>query len=70
MTPVVLLRGTVSATRAHAVSELGKYTRCGKDVVFGRRLSDAEVMSADLPIRLAEGLATAMPVFRFLETLA
>lgn len=40
-----------------------------KDVVFGRRLSDAEVLSADLPDRLAEGFATAVPVFRFLETL-
>ena len=41
-----------------------------KDVVFGRRLSDAEVLSPDLPDRLAEGFATAVPVFRFLETLA
>ena len=41
-----------------------------KDVVFGRRLSDAEVLSADLPDRLAEGFVTAVPVFRFLETLA
>lgn len=40
-----------------------------KDVVFGRRLSDAEVCSADLPDRLAEGFAAAMPVFRFLATL-
>ena len=40
-----------------------------KDVVFGRRLSDDEVLSADLPDRLAEGFATAMPVFRFLATL-
>src|SRR6185369_17626606 len=31
-----------------------------KDVVFGRRLADAEVLSADLPDRLAEGYATAM----------
>lgn len=41
-----------------------------KDVVFGRRLSDAEVLSPDLPDRLAEGYATATPVFRFLESLA
>ena len=40
-----------------------------KDVVFGRRLSDAEVLSADLPDRLAEGYATAAPVFRFLSSL-
>ncbi len=40
-----------------------------KDVVFGRSLSDAEVLSRDLPDRLAEGYATAVPVFRFLATL-
>ncbi|MFL5679294.1 MAG: DUF2461 domain-containing protein [Chloroflexota bacterium] len=40
-----------------------------KDIVFGRRLSDDEVLSADLPDRLAEGYAAAMPVFRFLATL-
>jgi len=41
-----------------------------KDVVFGRRLADDEVLSPDLPDRLAEGYATAAPVFRFLATLA
>ena len=41
-----------------------------KDVVFGRRLADDEVLSPDLPDRLAEGFATATPVFRFLSTLA
>jgi uncharacterized protein (DUF2461 family) len=40
-----------------------------KDVVFGRRLSDAEVCSPDLPDVLADGYATALPVFRFLATL-
>ena len=40
-----------------------------KDVVFGRRLSDEEVLSPDLPDRLAEGYATAKPVFAFLESL-
>ncbi len=40
-----------------------------KDVVFGRSLSDAEVLSPDLPDRLAEGYATAVPVFRFLAAL-
>ena len=40
-----------------------------KDVVFGRSLSDDEVLSPDLPDRLAEGYATAIPVFRFLATL-
>jgi uncharacterized protein (TIGR02453 family) len=40
-----------------------------KSVVFGRRLSDEEVLSPDLPDRLAEGYATAAPVFRFLASL-
>ena len=40
-----------------------------KDVVFGRPLADAEVLSPDLPDRLAEGYATAAPVFRFLASL-
>lgn len=40
-----------------------------KDVVFGRRLGDDEVLSPDLPERLAEGYATAAPVFRFLQGL-
>ena len=40
-----------------------------KDVVFGRRLADEEVLSPDLPDRLAEGFSTAVPVFRFLDGL-
>jgi uncharacterized protein (TIGR02453 family) len=40
-----------------------------KDIVFGRRLSDEEVLSPDLPDRLAEGYAAAAPVFRFLSGL-
>jgi uncharacterized protein (TIGR02453 family) len=40
-----------------------------KDVVFGRRLSDAEVCSPELPDLLADGWAAALPVFRFLATL-
>jgi uncharacterized protein (DUF2461 family) len=40
-----------------------------KDVVFGRRLSDAEVCSPSLPDLLADGYATALPVFQFLATL-
>ena len=40
-----------------------------KDVIFGRRLADDEVCSADLPDRLADGYAAAIPVFRFLATL-
>ena len=41
-----------------------------KDVVFGRRLADEEVLSPSLPDRLAEGYAAAAPVFRFLSGLA
>jgi hypothetical protein len=40
-----------------------------KDLVFGRRLADAEVTSPDLPDLLADGYSAAMPVFRFLATL-
>jgi uncharacterized protein (TIGR02453 family) len=39
-----------------------------RDVVFGRRLSDGEVLSADLPDLLADGYAAAMPVFRLLAS--
>ena len=40
-----------------------------KDVVFGRRLSDDEVFSPDLPDLLVDGWTAALPVFRFLATL-
>ena len=40
-----------------------------KDVVFGRRLTDQEVFSPDLPDLLVDGWAAALPVFRFLATL-
>ncbi len=40
-----------------------------KDVIFGRRLSDAEVCSAALPDLLADGYAAALPVFHFIATL-
>ena len=40
-----------------------------KDIVFGRRLSDDEVCSPDLPDLLADGYLAAVPVFRFLATL-
>jgi uncharacterized protein (TIGR02453 family) len=40
-----------------------------KSIVFGRRLSDAAVASADLPDRLADAYATAVPVFAFLASL-
>jgi uncharacterized protein (TIGR02453 family) len=40
-----------------------------RDVVFGRRLADEEVLSPDLPDVLADGYAAAMPVFRLLASL-
>jgi uncharacterized protein (TIGR02453 family) len=50
----------------HPMAEMFRW----KDVVFGRRLSDAEVCSPGLPDLLADGYATALPVFRFLATLS
>jgi len=49
----------------HPMADLFRW----KDIVFGRRLADAEVTSPDLPDVLADGYAAAMPVFRFLATL-
>jgi uncharacterized protein (TIGR02453 family) len=49
----------------HALVDMFRW----KDVIFGRRLSDREVMSADLPDTLADGFAAAIPAFRFLATL-
>jgi uncharacterized protein (DUF2461 family) len=40
-----------------------------KDIVFGRRLADEEVLSGSLPDALADGYEAALPVFRFLATL-
>lgn len=40
-----------------------------RDVVFGRRLSDEEALSPDLPDVIAEGYAAALPVFRLLASL-
>ncbi len=40
-----------------------------KDVIFTRRLADEEVCSPNLPGRLADGFAAAVPVFRLLGTL-
>ena len=40
-----------------------------KDMTFGHRLSDADVYSADLPDRLIDSLARAVPVMRMLATL-
>ena len=40
-----------------------------KDMTFGRRLSDDEVLSADLPDTLADHFTVAVPVFRMLGSL-
>lgn len=49
----------------HPMTDMLRY----KDIVFGRRLSDDEVYSPDLPDILARAYATATPVFRFLSNL-
>jgi uncharacterized protein (TIGR02453 family) len=41
-----------------------------KDITFGRDMSTEEVFSADLPKVLAQDFATAVPVMRFLASLA
>jgi uncharacterized protein (TIGR02453 family) len=50
----------------HPMADLFRY----KDVVFGRRLSDDEIYSPDLPAILADAYAKATPVFTFLSSLA
>jgi uncharacterized protein (TIGR02453 family) len=40
-----------------------------KDVIFGRRVSDEEVLSPDLPDILVGAFARAVPVFRLLDSL-
>ena len=49
----------------HPMAELLR----AKDVTLGRRLSDEEWLSPDLPDTLAAEFATAVPVFRFFATL-
>lgn len=49
----------------HPLAELLKL----RDVVFGRRLSDADVLSPALPDTLADAFEAALPVFRLLATL-
>lgn len=41
-----------------------------KDVVFGRRLSDAEAESPDLPDTIADSFAAGIPLLRYLAALA
>ena len=40
-----------------------------KDVVFGTRLADADVMSPALPDTLADAFAAGLPVMRFIASL-
>ena len=40
-----------------------------KDVIFGKRMSDAQVLSPKLPETLAANYAAAVPVLKFLATL-
>jgi hypothetical protein len=40
-----------------------------KDVVFGRRLADDDVLSPRLPDVLADAYVAGMPVLRFLASL-
>ena len=49
----------------HPMSDKARW----KDIVFGRRLSDDEVYSPQLPDILARAYAAATPVFRFLSGL-
>ena len=49
----------------HPMADLFRY----KDIVFGRRLSDDEVYSPELPDILATAYGRATPVFRFLSSL-
>ncbi len=49
----------------HPMADMFRY----KDIVFGRRLSDDEIYSPDLPDILAKAYAAATPVFRFLSRL-
>lgn len=60
-----LKRVPVGYPADHPLAEMFRW----KDVVFGRRLSDEEVCSPELPDVLADGYAAAVPVFRFLATL-
>ena len=40
-----------------------------KDVIFGRRLSDVDAQSADLPDTIADTFGAAVPLLRHLATI-
>jgi uncharacterized protein (TIGR02453 family) len=50
----------------HPMADLLRY----KDVIFGHQLSDDEIRSPELPDILADAYSAAVPVFRFLSSLA
>jgi len=60
-----LKRGPAGYPADHPEMELLKL----KDITFGRRLSDAEAMSADLPDELMNGYVAALPVLSLLAGL-
>lgn len=60
-----LSRVPAGFAKDHPEAELLKH----KDVTFGRRLSDDEAFSADLPELLAAAYADAVPVMRLLASL-
>lgn len=61
----VLQRVPAGYTADHPEAEILKL----KDVIFGRRLSDDEAHSADLPDTIATTFATAVPLLRRLATI-
>ena len=62
----MLTRNPKGFPRDHAYNHLLRLT----DVVFSRRMGDAEVYSADLPDTIAKDLDAARPVMLFLDQLA
>jgi uncharacterized protein (TIGR02453 family) len=64
-TEEALVRVPAGYPRDHPMADMFRW----KDVIFGKRLSDAQVLSARLPDTLADAYATALPVLRFLATL-
>jgi uncharacterized protein (DUF2461 family) len=49
----------------HPMADLFRY----RDIVFGRRMADAEVENPSLPDTLADAYEAGLPVLRFLATL-
>jgi uncharacterized protein (TIGR02453 family) len=60
-----LKRVPVGYPQDHPMADMFRW----KDVIFGKPLSDAQVLSPKLPDTLADSYAAAVPVLRFLATL-